>query len=129
MRGHEPLIAMRRSGRRVAAVWFDMDGTGDDWRTWPQALGVEWKRFPNKGGDAHVQVQRDDSIPRLDLRFVMGLQAWVSGFDERRVRQLHEACAAAGASRVLSTLFRMDAKGTPRTALMLDTAGLVEGVF
>lgn len=128
MRGHEPLIAMRRAGVTPQSVWFDLDG-GDAWKTWSAGMATRWKRFPDAVGNAEILVEAGDSIPRLDLRFVVGLQAWVGGSDERRVRQLHEACVEAGASRVLSTVFRRDEKGMPRTALMLDTAGHFEGAF
>lgn len=129
MKGHEPLIAMRRQGFVPSAVWLDLDPS-NCWRTWPQFLGgIEWKRFPASTGAAHVQVEPGDSIPRLDLRFVVGLTCWVQGSDAHRVHLLHQACDDAGAKRVLSTVMVRDARGNPRAVSMHDTAGLFEGAF
>lgn len=95
MRGHEPLIAMRKAGKLPASVWFEVD-SGEAWRNWPQYLGVNWARFPGKIGSADVLIEPDDSIPRLDLRFVVGMTVHVQGVDANRVGQLHYACREAG---------------------------------
>lgn len=128
MRGHEPLIAMRRAGRIPGAVWLSLDPDPlESWRNWPEYLGLQWKRFPDAVGSAHVQVEPGESIASLDLRFLVGLPCWVHGTDERRVERLHQACADAGAKRVLSTTQQPDSRGVLRTVAMFDTAGIFEG--
>lgn len=126
MKGHEPLIAMRRQGFVPGSVWLDLDPS-NYWRTWPQFLGVEWRKYPGSVGTAHVQVETGDSIPRLDLRFVVGLTCWVQGSDSYRVAQLHQACTDAGAKRVLSALMARDDRGQPHCAALFDTAGVFGG--
>lgn len=113
MRGHEPIVALRRRGLKPASVWFTVSASDVAWRDWPT-----WN------DNAQVWVQPADSVPLLDLRFVVGLQCWVDGDDARRVLQLHEACAAAKASRVLTAVPGLDARGKPNVVRMLDTAGM-----
>lgn len=124
MKGHEPLIAMRREGRTVGAVWFAFDG--ESWRYWPAMLSVKWRRYPEAPSNAEVLIEPADTPARLDLRFVVGLRCWVQGDDAQRVRALHQACQQAGASRVLSAIFARDARGNPKTVEMLDTEGQLE---
>ncbi len=126
MRGHEPLLAMRRSGAVPQSVWLDLDPS-DAWRNWPQMLGVQWREHPNAVGSAHVQIDADDSIARLDLRFLVGLTVWGQGTDAHRVEMLHRACAEAGAKRVLSSVMQPDTRGQLRCVAMLDTAGVFQG--
>lgn len=125
MRGHQPLVAMRQAGAVPRSVWFSFDG--DWWRSWPAAIGTAWKRFPEGAGSAEVLIEPGDSIPRLDLRFAVGLRCWVQGNDAQRVHQLHQALQDAGADRVLSVVMQPDAKGVERTVEMLDTAGILVG--
>ena len=128
MKGHLPLLAMRRAGKVPAAVWLSLD-PDDSWRDWPQNLGLSWRKFPDAGGSAHILVEPHDNIRVLDLRFLVGLTAWVHGSDAGRVEELHAACAAAGAKRVLSALSEPGPRGEPRIAAMFDTAGVFEGVW
>lgn len=114
MRGHLPLIAMRQAGAVPRSVWFAFDGDG--WRHWPSSIA-------RPGGvAAEVLVEPYDSIPLLDLRFVVGLLVHVQGDDAKRVRQLHEACRAAKAARVIATVMQPDARGAQRSVEVLDTA-------
>jgi len=128
MRGHEPLLAMRRAGRVPDAVWLSLD-PDPEWRTWPAALGVRWKRYPDAVGSARVEIDPSDIPARLDLRFVVGMVTWVHGSNLGRVEQLHRACAAAGAKRVLSAVVEVDARGEHRTTAMLDTDGIMQGAW
>ena len=101
MRGHEHLVAMRRAGKRPLAACFDLDHDNlRSWRDW-----FETSRF------AQIEVQATDRIGQLDLRFVVGMWAFVKGFDAARVRQMHDALTVAGASVVMSVVYRETATG------------------
>lgn len=115
MRGHEPLIALRRRGLRPALVDIDLEPCPwRNWSTWP-----EWTTVPQ------IEVQPGDSIQLLDLRFLVGLTVQVSGFNGPRVLALADACKAAGAARVLA--FVQQQLGTSvRTVEARDSAALVE---
>jgi hypothetical protein len=126
MRGHEPLIAMRRAGKVPGSVALSLYA-GTPWRTWAHADPTAFRGFPDAQSTAHVLVEPTDPIARLDLRFLVGLTAWVDGPDTQRVQQLHQACADAGAKRVLSTAQQPDSRGVLRTVAMFDTAGIFEG--
>lgn len=125
MKGHEPLIELRRKGLAVQSVWFAFDG--ESWRYWPASLGVAWRQFPESTGTADVLIEPADVIHRLDLRFAVGLRCWVHGPDGERVRELHEALAKAKAKRVLSWSTKTDARGNTKAVDFLDTAGLMVG--
>lgn len=117
MRGHEPLIALRRRGLKPALVDIDLEPCPwRNWSTWP-----EWTTVPQ------IEVQPTDSIQLLDLRFLVGLTVQVSGFDGPRVWAMFEACRAAGAARVLAFAQVASADGlTARTTEARDSAALVE---
>ena len=101
MRGHDHLVAMRRRGMRPIAACFDLDHDPlREWREWP-----ETSRF------ARIEVQPADRIGLLDLRFIVGMWAFVQGTDAARVRQLHDALKAAGAAVVMSVAYRETAAG------------------
>jgi hypothetical protein len=128
MKGQETLIAMRKGGHVVGSVWLDLDpDKQESWRTWTEC--ADFKAHPDAALSANVQIEPGESISRLDLRFLVGLTVWVHGSDLDRVQQLHKACAAAGAKRVLSAFMQPDARGEPRTAAMFDTAGIFQGAF
>ena len=93
MRGHGPLIAMRRRGVRPRFARFDLDAVPAwrDWSTWP-----EWSDA------ALVEVQPSDAIARLDLRCAVGMPAVVMGGSDERAAALFAALLQAGASRVLA---------------------------
>jgi len=93
MRNHEPLIAMRRRGRK------------------PDLIRLELAEFPRKAPQWGVPfdlvfVESSDHIPRLDLLFVIGCLVLVSGQDAGRVRDLAEAAAGNGAQRVIAHVVR-----------------------
>lgn len=94
MRGDDTLRRLRRSGVRPGLAFVDLVAehttVPNDWTEW--------------AAQAHVEVHDSESIRRLDLRFLVGLHVIASGFDADRVEQLHEACKAAGAARVVSIL-------------------------
>jgi hypothetical protein len=69
MRGHHPLLFMRRGGYRPAVLWVDV---GVDrlecWRDW----AVECPHH------AHVEIACTDDPSTLDLRFAVGLDVFVT---------------------------------------------------
>jgi hypothetical protein len=105
MRGHEPIFAMRQQGHKPALVFLDMlkdNSPGQMWREWPEvqpAIPTVW-------------VQDEDSIPRLDLRFLIGLPVVITGTDQSRVEALERAAIEAGAVRVVCNVvaFNPDAE-------------------
>lgn len=85
MRGHEPILAMRKAGRRPAIVFLNDFPCDTDWSEW---------------GD-HATVCVADEVPEaLDLRFVVGLTVSILGDTIERVKRLAQACKDAGASTV-----------------------------
>lgn len=96
MRGHDELIALRRTGRVPGLVFLSLER--DPWRTW--SGWSEWSRH------AHIEVDPAESIATLDLRCMVGLTVLIDGEDEFRVLALHEACKEAKAKRVISRAYR-----------------------
>lgn len=113
MRGHLPLISMRRQRAVPQAVFVDVDiDPFEQWRTWPTET-------PNH---AHLLVEAVDAPRRLDLRCVVGLTVIVTGFDDARVEAVFEACRSAGAARVIGASGPIVAPGVVRTTWDSDTA-------
>lgn len=111
MRGHQPLIAMRLDGLRPDLVSIHTDpNPWSDWRTWP-----EWSDVPQ------IEVQPDDAVGRLDLRFVVGLVVMVAGSNCERVLALYDACLKAGAARVLAFAQRVNEQGLLEPVTTLDS--------
>lgn len=98
MRGHAPLLAMRRSGVRPELVRFELDPMRwQDWATWP-----DWSDVPM------IEIEPGDTIRRLDLRYSVGMPALVCGTDPARLLAMVEALKAAGAKRVIALQDRAD---------------------
>lgn len=74
-----------------------------------------WRWWPREDTAAHVEVQPQDRIGLLDLRFAVGLLVFVTGTDRDRVKALHDACVDVGAKRVLS--YVMQPRGTEYRAV------------
>lgn len=91
MKGHTGVIAMRMDGFKPATVFLCDFPTPTDW--------AEWGEYPT------VTVA-GDSIPMLDLRFLVDLKVHVAGFDDTRNRALFEACKDAGAAFVIAAGMR-----------------------
>lgn len=113
MRGHEALIAMRRQGAKPRRVTLLTTPGYDRWvATWP----TEFPAYPD------IEIAPEDTPERLDLRFLVGLQVHVDGADETRVERVTRCAVAAGAARVIGSVFR---EVGARTELirMTDTQG------
>ncbi len=85
MRGHLPIIEMRRAGKRPSFVFIN------DW-----LCPTDWAKH---GDHATVSVA-GDRIQTLDLRFLVGLRVSITSHDEQRARALFEAAKAHGAQAV-----------------------------
>lgn len=98
MRGHEALLSMRMKGKvpRAVAVETDLSGAHNLAKSWP-TLGT---------GFAHIAIDPSESLEGLDLRCMASLRVHIHGEDEKRVAAVFEAITAAGASRVLASVFR-----------------------
>lgn len=115
MRGHEALVAMRRSRVRPETVSIHL-GTdhSNAWRDWHQTM-------PHH---AHAEIADDEPLSSLDMRFTVGMFVVITGDDEKRISAVHAACVASGAQRVLSAAVYFDA-GKPYASgvvgLVLDS--------
>lgn len=113
MRGHEPLLAMRRRGLTPTSVWLVdtppprplRDGTRLDWWAFRPAL------------EAEVFIETADHPQRVDLRFVVGLPVHVQMADPVRMRAFAEAAQRAGAARVFGASHEVN----PRTERATET--------
>jgi hypothetical protein len=95
MRGQEQLIALRKAGKapRTVQIFAGLDHS-QAWRDWHEVCARH----------AEVEINDDDFLSGLDLRFVVGLRVILVGSSERRVRSIHNACAAIGAKSVTSAV-------------------------
>jgi hypothetical protein len=116
MRGHEPLLAMRRGGRRPLHVTFTAG---------PTVTGSDhWSRVPELLPFPEVSVEDRDNLDALDLRFVVGLPVLVDiGPDVERMKRLVLACEAAGAARVYGFSHRDLGHDRHETLAAVCTAG------
>lgn len=115
MRGHEPIVAMRKRGQKPAIVYLDLMRDASPmkaWRDWP---GVS-PAIPT------VWVQPEDAPHRLDLRFLVGLTAVVTGEDSDRVAALAKACTDAGALRVVASVVEPAPRREFRVVSVTDSA-------
>lgn len=120
MYGHEPLIEFRKAGKVPSGVWIDAGPVG----TLNQAQ--DWSQWIETRTRAQIQIEPADRIERLDFRWAFGLDCWVDGEDPVRVRQVRDACVAAGAIRVMTAALQRIGEGefvTFRLIEATDTAG------
>lgn len=98
MIGHMPLLALRMAGKRPKAVWVHL---GMD----PLQQAASWDKFEELLAHAHIVIEEADKIPKLDLRFAVGMQVHIDGDDYPRLIEVHAAFLKAGAQAVF-TLYR-----------------------
>ena len=98
MRGHLPIIAMRRRGAAPSTVTLS-DTRMDAWC---------WRDWPEFMPHAQVQVEPADAPRRLDLRFVVGMTVFVDGYNANRVNALADAAERAGADRVIRVVLKTE---------------------
>ena len=98
MRGHLPILAMRRAGLRPTMV------TMSDFPTETRC----WRDWPEETAHAEVEIDRTDTPARLDLRYLVGLTVMVYGYNAGRVHALGDAAKRAGAARVLRIVLKVE---------------------
>ena len=96
MRGHMPILAMRRAGLAPTMVTLSDYPT----ETW------SWRDWPQDTAHAEVEIERADSIARLDLRYLVGLTVIVDGDNANRVNAIADAAERAGAVRVIRVVLK-----------------------
>ena len=95
MRGHEPIIAMRRRGLKPRTVFLDaFEDLSKSWRLWPTV----------DPSAPQVEVLPTEPLSGLDLRFLVGLRVVITGHCRRRVEALRALCVEAQAARVLAVV-------------------------
>lgn len=95
MRGHQPIIAMRRRRICPAIVFIDTDYDAlRCWRDWPSV----------DASVAEVQIDPGDIPELLDLRWLVGLKVIVTGSDPQRVAAMDKACREHQARRVIAAV-------------------------
>lgn len=96
MRGHMPILAMRRAGLTPTMVTLsDYPTSAWSWRDWPQDTA-----------HAEVEIESTDSVARLDLRYLVGLTVIVDGHNANRVNAIADAAERAGAGRVIRVVLK-----------------------
>lgn len=91
MTGHQPIIAMRLAKVRPESVFLsNVTYMTDDWHLYRNP----WTKQFN----AQVAILDTDKVNQLDLRFLVGLQVHVTGFESMaRTQEVFEAVKKAGA--------------------------------
>jgi hypothetical protein len=89
MKGHEPLIQMRMSGKAPQAIYIEdhMSFNSNDWHRYNELPCI------NVAGD---------EITSIDLRFAVGLIVNISSFSEKRAKALFSIAKDAKARVVTS---------------------------
>lgn len=115
MRGHAPILALRRHDQKPAdELHFEL-------APWPKAQGNRFAIEAAKHFRAErIFVETGDPIDRLDLGFVVGLDIVVHGEDSDRVRRLYTALQRHKARRVIANCGRV-VNGAGRLDFVLDT--------
>mgnify|MGYP003387064382 CR=1 FL=1 len=113
MRGHLPLIAMRRKGFRPATAVLEFGPL-----SW---FSANWHRDAIVKSGAHIDIEDADNVQTLDFRFVIGMVVMISGEQRDRVVLAHQACRNAGAAKVISHVQRPTGKpdGSFETVLQM----------
>ena len=96
MRGHEPIIAMRKAGTAPKIVFINdfHCQTARDWHNPGEKYGEVWP------ADHATVSTAGDALSSLDLRFLVGLKVSISSLTEGRAKALFEKAKASGAKTV-----------------------------
>lgn len=105
MKGHLPLIAMRRNGYAPGAVFVDVDYPDPGPTLWP--IETPWR--------AHIAVLKAEPLSGLDWRCCTGMLVLVQGEDAERTHAVAAAIQEAGAMRVLCAVVAGDVTLTETT--------------
>jgi hypothetical protein len=85
VKGHEDLLALRRSGVKPQIVFINDFPCKTDWAHW---------------GDYPTVCIHKDRLEDLDLRFLIGVMVSIAASNKQRERGLYEMAKSAGASTV-----------------------------
>lgn len=96
MMGHEQIIEIRKRGLLPILVFVDTNHTG---------IVDEEQRLAGDDS-AMLWVEPGDNVARLDLRFMVGLQASVTGDNAERVAEVAAALVKHQARRVMAAVMR-----------------------
>lgn len=116
MRGHEPLIALRRSGCTPPF------GVSIETAEAPSAWPARWHAMGYEPSRAHVHIGPQERLHALDLRFVVGMDVYVDGTSARRVREVMVAVKAYQPARVVCVVFEHRGDNC-KTVEMIDSKG------
>lgn len=98
MRGNDYLIAMRQQGYKPRAVWVEM-----------LPMNAFAKSLIRPGVcndmDIHLDTRDIETVTRLDLRCLMGLNVYVNGPNDETTQSVADACLKAGAAKVIASFF------------------------
>jgi hypothetical protein len=115
MRGHEPILAMRKQGVKPRYVLVDEAGADVDWN--------KFNAIPN------VEIKADERLERLDLRWAAGIDVRVSVMGVERAKDVFRAFQAALAKRVVCTAcesVEINGRIEPIAVESMDTEGVIE---
>jgi len=110
MRGHEPLIAMRKAGFVPDWIFIDMgEDALESWRDWPTMNNRR----------ASILIEPKDR--HFDFRFAIGLPCYVAGEDMDRVHAVRDALIEAKAARVIASVLRRVGEGEFTAFKLVET--------
>ena len=97
MIGHDALIKMRMSGKAPQYISLEDHRSlnAHDWHEWD---------------DSPVVCVHKDDLHTLDLRFVIGLTVFLSSFDEKRAKALHQKLIDCKARVITSSVLIANAR-------------------
>jgi len=101
MTGHEPLLKMRRAGKKPACVWVT-----DEDSSYAIKAAADWHLMPNPFTEklfAHIHIKESDVPEALDFRCLVGLTVHMEcerGSD--RAQRLFKAIVDASPAFVIS---------------------------
>ena len=96
MRGHEPILAMRKRGIKPSIVFINDFACPEshDWQNPGEKFSQQWP------ADHATVSTAGDPLSSLDLRFLVGLTVSISSMNEGRAKALFENAKASGAATV-----------------------------
>lgn len=98
MRGHEPILAMRRAGAAPISVW--VNDQGEDYTPETSAS----RGWMTRSARACVELLPSDNPRTLDLRFLVGMTVHLQSRSERRMQEFIDSAMACGAHRVIGSV-------------------------
>ena len=99
MNGHEPIIAMRKAGRRPPIVFVNdfKDPSAREWHNPGEKYGETWP------SDYPTVCTHGDTLSSIDMRFATGMRVCISSTSEKRAKALFAKAKAVGATCVAAS--------------------------